>query len=75
MIHGLSKKLKSLKKLYVNNPILVSRSRLASDNHHIDNDMRFRYRFASLEPEAQPELKCHIKNNIVYVTYNMLHVE
>ena len=69
------KDLNSLKKLNVDNPILVSSSQWASDNHHIDNDKRCRFRIASLEPEAQPELKGHFKINILYVTYGSYDME
>ena len=45
-----------MKKLDVNNPILVSMSQWALGIHHIDNDMIFRFRIVSLELEDRPEL-------------------
>ena len=45
-----------MKKLDVNNPILVSMSQWALGIHHIDNDMIFRFRIVSLELEDRPGL-------------------
>ena len=45
-----------MKKLDVNNPILVSMSQWALGIHHIDNDMIFRFLIVSLELEDRPEL-------------------
>ena len=61
-----------MKKLDVNNPILVSMSQWALGIHHIDNDMIFRFRIVSLELEDQPELNKSYSNRKIVLKQSLV---